>query len=247
MKDFSADVAAALFSKHFRGRPQVAPDLSAPVSRAEAYRVQDLLIEELGGACGWKVGKAKTDPEPYCAPIPTTRRLLSGGDYTRFDGVARVEAELGFRLGCDVPPTTDTRTRAECAELIDAIVPALEILETRLTSPTAQDPLWKLADLQSNGGLVLGKPVKWRAQDLGEIRLAIGAEKSDDFPAVSHPFGEPFDLFCWTVNHVAAHRGGLKQGDVIITGSYCGIVEIRSPQGFVAAFADYGDVRLNVL
>ncbi|MGO4834621.1 hypothetical protein AB4144_20420, partial [Rhizobiaceae sp. 2RAB30] len=120
------------------------------------------------------------------------------------------------------------------------------ILETRLAGPAAQDPLWKLADLQANGGLVLGEPVPWTAQDLGKVRLATGSRRSDDFDSVAHPFGAPFDLFCWTVNHVSRLRGGLRRGDVIITGSYCGIVEIRDPQCFVATFADYGTVSLNV-
>jgi 2-keto-4-pentenoate hydratase len=79
------------------------------------------------------------------------------------------------------------------------------------------------------------------------VRLAIGVEQAETFDEIAHPFGGPFDLFCWTVNHVSRLRGGLKRGDVIITGSYCGIVSIRDPQAFVATFADYGDVILNVL
>ena len=247
MKGFSANSAAALLATHFRAGTRALPGIPGPSSRAEAYRVQDLLVESLGGACrGWKVGKAKTDAEPYCAPIPVERQLYSSGDYERFHGVALVEAELGFRLGSDVPPGTAIGDRAECSELIDAIVPAFEILETRLALPAAQDPLWKLADLQANGGLVLGNPVKWEAQDLERVHLAIGAETADEFHDVAHPFGSPFDLFWWTVNHVASKRGGLRQGDVIITGSYCGIVEIHAPQEFVATFADYGTLRLNV-
>lgn len=110
----------------------------------------------------------------------------------------------------------------------------------------AQDPLWKLADLQANGGLVLGKPVPWTGQDLGAVRLAVGSQEEAAFDMAAHPFGAPFDLFCWTVDRVARHRGGLRRGDVIITGSYCGIVEIRAPGRFTAAFADFGAVCVDV-
>lgn len=247
MNAFSADAAADLLVVQFRQGTKTQPAMSGPGTRGEAYQVQDRMIAALGGACGWKVGRAKTDPEPYCAPVPASRLLNSGGDYARFHGVAQVEAELGYRLGRDVPPSAAVLDRAECAALVDAIVPALEILETRLEPPAAQDPLWKLADLQANGALVVGKPVPWAGQDPGQVRLAIGSGQDGAFEGVAHPFGAPFDLFCWTVNHVARQRGGLKRGDVIITGSYCGIVEIRDPQRFVATFADYGDVCLTVL
>lgn len=246
MDGFSVAAAADLLAAHARQGTKARPAMPGPGSRAEAYRIQDRMIAALGGACGWKVGRAKADPEPYCAPIPASRRLDGGGDYARFHGVARVEAELGFRLGRDVPPSGAVRSRAECAGLVDAIVPALEILETRLEDPAAQDPLWKLADLQANGAVVIGEPVPWTGQDTGRVRLAIGSGRTGAFDEAVHPFGEPFDLFHWTVDHVSRQRGGLKRGDVIITGSYCGIVELRDPQRFVAAFADYGEVCLNV-
>ncbi|MGO4833908.1 hypothetical protein AB4144_16720, partial [Rhizobiaceae sp. 2RAB30] len=120
MKGFSADRAAALLTAHFATRTRGEPDTSGPASRADCYSVQDLILSELGGACGWKVGRSKTDPEPYCAPIPLTRRLASGGDYVRPDSIALVEAELGFRIGGDVPASTDVWDRTRCAQIVDA-------------------------------------------------------------------------------------------------------------------------------
>jgi len=247
MSGFSADAAADLLIEHFCAGTTGKAAMPAPGSRAEAYRVQDLMIAALGGGCGWKVGRAKDSPEPYCAPIPASRRLDSGSTYARFHGSARLEAELGFRLGSDVPPSTAELDKAACAALIDAVVPSLEILETRLQPPQAQDPLWKLADFQASGGMVSGKPIPWCGQNLGRVRLAVGAGHNAATGEVSHPFGEPFELFCWTVNHVSRLRGGLKRGEVIITGSYCGIIEIRDPQRFVATFAEFGRAVLDVL
>lgn len=248
MSAFSAEETAAFLATHFRERTAGAPISRGPATRSEAYRVQDLMIAALGDhPCGWKVGRAKTDPEPYCAPLPALRRLASAGSYARHHGVARLEAELGLRLGRDVPVSRTVLGRAECAELIDAIVPAIEILDTRLAGPQADDPLWKLADLQGNGGLVLGAPVPWTGQDLGEVSLAIGKDGEGQAAMVRHPFGEPFDLFCWAVNHVARHRNGLRRGTVIITGSYCGIVELGTGHRFFATFPEYGQVSLDVV
>lgn len=63
----------------------------------------------------------------------------------RPNGVARVEAEFGFGWR-DVPPSETLWDKMECAALVDAILPCMEIVETRLTGAAAQDPLWKRAD-----------------------------------------------------------------------------------------------------
>lgn len=245
MSAFCAERAAAFLLPHFEARTRGAPDMPGPATRAHAYRVQDLAVAALGGACGWKVGRGKADAEPYCAPLPLARRLAGGGAYARHDGVALVEAELGFRLGRDVPAGAAVGDGADCARLVDAVVPAIEIIETRLAAPAAQDGLWKLADLQANGGLVLGEPVAWTGQDLGVVRLTLGPDGEER--AADHPFGAPFELLCWTLDHVARCRGGLRRGDVVITGSYCGIVELRAPQRFTATFAGYGAVSVDVI
>jgi 2-keto-4-pentenoate hydratase len=247
MNAFSAEVAAAFLVEHFHDRTKAASLLTGPATRADSYRVQDLLMGTLGHACGWKVGLAKPDAEPYCAPLPASRRLENGGVYKRYDGVARLEAELGLRLGRDVPAEAADLGRAECAELIDAIVPTIEILESRLVEPQAGDALWKLADLQANGGVILGEPAPWSKQDLGRVSLAINADGSQPPTDAAHPFGDPLDLFCWVVRHVSRHRGGLRRGDVVITGSYCGIINLESPQHFTATFPEYGAVSVNVV
>jgi 2-keto-4-pentenoate hydratase len=247
MKAFSAETAAAFLMEHFHDRTKAAPLLTGPTTRADSYRVQGLMMGALGNACGWKVGLAKPDAEPYCAPLPALRRLDNGGVYKRYEGVAWLEAELGLRLGRDVPSGAADLGRAECAELIDAIVPTIEILESRLVEPQAGDALWKLADLQANGGVILGEPAPWRKQDLGRVSLAIGADGLQHPTDAAHPFGDPLDLFCWVVRHVSRHRGGLRRGDVVITGSYCGIINLESPQHFTATFPEYGTVSVDVV
>lgn len=246
MDTFSTAAAAEFLSSHVAARSRGTPAMVAPQTRDDVYRVQDALIERLGGGCGWKVGRGKAGPEPYCAPLPGIWKRSSRGSYTPSGGTARLEAEIGFRLGVDVEPAEHDRTPAECRDLIDALVPAIEILESRLDGPAASEPLWKLADLQANGGVVLGEAVPWAGQSVDEVRLVIGAGGLGSPDVMRHPFGGPFDLFCWTVNHVARSRGGLRRGDVVITGSYCGIVKLPSPGIFQAVFEGIGSVALDV-
>ena len=246
MSAFSTAAAVDFLSGHLEARSRGVPDFAGPQSRADAYRVQDVLVERLGGGCGWKVGRGKAGPEPYCASLPSVWKRNDRQEYRPVGGTALLEAEVGFRIGADVEPREQDLTPAECRELIDALVPAIEILEARLEGPAGADPLWKLADLQSNGGLVLGEAVPWEGQSVDEVSLVIGTGKLASPDVMRHPFGGPFDLFCWTVNHVARSRGGLRRGDVVITGSYCGIVQLPSPGVFQAVFDDIGSVAVDV-
>lgn len=243
---FTTTAAVGFLSSHLDARSTGVPAIPGPGSRADAYRVQDALLARLGGGCGWKVGRGKAGPEPYCAPLPSAWKRADRQEYRPVGGTAFLEAEIGFRLGVDVEQRQRGLTPAECRDLIDALVPAIEILETRLDSPASSDPLWKLADLQGNGGLVLGEAVPWEGQSVEEVRLVIGTGKLASPDVMRHPFGGPFDLFCWTVNHVCQSRGGLGRGDVIITGSYCGIVELPAPGMFKAVFEGIGAVAVDV-
>ncbi len=245
---FSSRSVADFLLQRFASGKVAVPELPGPQTRVDAYAVQDRVAAGLGPVKAWKVGRAKDIAEPYCAPIPQSRVVVSGAGYTRRDGVARLEAELGLRIGQDIGGISIPLSQAECLNLVDAVVPAIEILETRLAGAPATGAMWKLADLQGNGGLVLGHPAPWTGQDLRTPWLAIESPGQALAPAVEakHPFGDPLELLTWTVNHVAAKRGGLSKGDVIITGSYCGILDVSESGLFLAAFNGFAPVSLQV-
>lgn len=246
MTAFETKAAADFLWGQIEARSSGAPDMEAPGSRSDAYGVQDMLLARLGGGCGWKVGRGKAGLEPYCAPLPRAWKRAHGQEYRPAGGAALLEAEIAFRLGRDVEPRGEVLTSTRCQDLIDALVPAIEILEARLDAPAVSDPGWKLADLQGNGGLVLGEAVAWNGQSVDEVRLAVGTGKLASPDVMRHPFGAPLELFSWTVNHVAQSRGGLRRGDVIITGSYCGIVRLPAPGMFRAVFEGIGAVAVDI-
>lgn len=244
MDTFSAGQAADFLAGQFRMRTSAAPAVAGPSTRAETYHVHDLLIEALGPPCGWKVGRAGT--QPYCAPLPASRRLENGATYRATGGVARLEAELGLRLGRDVPAASGPLDHDACLGLIDAVVPSIEIIETRLLAPAIEGPEWKLADLQGNGGVVFGPALPWQGQSLDQASLVIDVAGERRTSTAAHPFGDPLGLFRWTVNMVTGRGIPMRKGDVIINGSFCGIVDVPAGARFSARFAQHGDVSLNV-
>lgn len=246
MDAFSARQAADFLATQFGRRTSAAPAVAGPSTRDETYRVHDLLIAALGQPCGWKVGRAKAGAEPYCAPLPASRRLDDGATYRAPGGVARLEAELGLRLGRDVPAASGPLDHEACLALIDAVVPSIEIVESRLVAPAAQEPEWKLADLQGNGGVVFGPAMPWRGQALDQVPLAIGFAGERRASTAAHPFGDPLGLFCWTVNAVTGRGIAMARGEVVITGSFCGIVEVPAGTRFTATFPQHGEVSINV-
>lgn len=246
MGSFSAAQAADFLAAQFKARTSAAPAVAGPSTRADTYRVHDLLIEALGQPCGWKVGRSKTETEPYCAPLPASRRLDDGATYRAPGGVARLEAELGLRLGRDVPASSGPLDRETCLGLIDAVVPSIEIIETRLAASAAQDPEWKLADLQGNGGVVFGPALPWKGQALDQVPLVLGFAGERRSSTAPHPFGDPLGLFCWTVNTLIARGIPMRKGEVVINGSFCGIVEVPAGTRFVATFPQHGEVSVAV-
>lgn len=246
MAAFSAASTAEFLAEQFKARTNAAPAVAGPATRADTYRVHDLLIAALGQPCGWKVGRSKTETEPYCAPLPAARRLDNGATYRAPSAVARLEAELGLRLGRDVPAASGPLDREACIGLIDAVVPSIEIIETRLAAPAVQEPEWKLADLQGNGGVVFGPALPWQGQALDNVPLVLDFAGGRRSSTACHPFGDPLGLFCWTVNTVTARGIAMRKGEVVINGSFCGIVEVPAGTRFVAAFPQHGEVSLNV-
>ncbi len=221
------DRIARLFLKARRDRGAlVVPGPEAALAGvADAYAVQERVVRELGPVGAWKVGAASATAEPVRAPIlaatihasPVT--LPASGFH-----VIGIEAEIAYRLGADLPGDRPY-TEDEVAAAIEGMLPAIELVDTRLADHGAASALWKLADNQINGGLVTGalatdwRPFEPRSQPVQlEIDGTIVAEGRGGNTA-----GDPFRLLVWLVNHCGAHCGGLRRGQIVTTGSLTGL------------------------
>ena len=86
----------------------------APADEAQAYRVQALVMAELGEIGGWKVGAPGPDGPISCAPMP--RSGISQAP-TRFDPAVftqrDVESEICFKMCANLTPREAPYGRAE--------------------------------------------------------------------------------------------------------------------------------------
>src|ERR1700678_3441934 len=73
-----------------------------PKTLEEAYFIQDVMLQALGKAGGWKVGASAPDAPPLYAPMPAAGFTNSGERVaTQFRRMRGVEAEIAFLLGKD--------------------------------------------------------------------------------------------------------------------------------------------------
>ncbi|SEA35957.1 fumarylacetoacetate hydrolase family protein [Rubrimonas cliftonensis] len=217
------EIADRLLAARRTGRPFAAAPADGPADEAGALAAQALVAAGAGPAGAFKTGRKTADAAPLMAPILAsvvhgTGAVIAGG---RLRGV---ELEVGFRLERPAPDPDDPDFIAKLRGCLVAL-PAIEIVESRFEDMDAAGPLWKLADNQSNGALVLGEPVAdWSALPLAApvLRLEIAGEVVQEGPTPA-PGGDPFATFAAFVRRLGGHCGGLAPGLTVITGSLTGM------------------------
>src|SRR5947209_7161168 len=146
-----------------------------PQSDADAYEIQEAVVRQLGETIGgWKVGAASAASAAFCAPIWMKMIRPSPASYEAGElRLIGIEAEIGFRLGRDLPARAAPYDRAEVIAGA-ALHPVIEVVDSRYANFRSLDRPSILADNFSNGGLVYGAAVPgWEALDLGGTTITI--------------------------------------------------------------------------
>jgi 2-keto-4-pentenoate hydratase len=240
--------AAQLLVAARTGEPAVTWRDILPVDQAHAYTIQDGTLAMIGPVGGWKVGAKGAQAEPHCAPLPTSGIYASG---TTLIGPAWrwrcIEVEVGFRLGRDLDPHGRLLTPGELAEAFDAVLPVIEVVESRLAEGRTADPLAHLADLQCHGALVLGSPCTLHPSKL-DLRTI---EASLSFGAVSaahthggNPAQDVWRLLAWLAVHCAGRGQPLRTGQIVTTGSCTGLLTAPMDATVRGEIAGVGAVEL---
>jgi 2-keto-4-pentenoate hydratase len=155
----------------------------------------------------------------------------------------RVEVEVGFVLGADLPGADCTEEDVLAATV--AYAPSIELIDSRIKD-------WNIgladtiSDNASSAGFVLGKErVAPKDIDIKSIDAVLTrngeviAEGRSD--AV---LGDPVIAVAWLARKVASFGVRLKAGDVVLPGSCTRAIDARPGDAFHAEFAGLGSVRL---
>lgn len=229
-----------------RARGVITSD-AAPHCLEDVYAIQRAVCARSKPVGAWKMGRAQGRAAPIFAPIFASDLFESPATIPagRFRLIG-IEAEVAFRLGRDLPHRLGGYSLDDVVDAIDAMLPVIEIVDSRLQDHDNAGPLWKLADNQVNGGLVTGTPItEWRDLDPGRqpVKLWVDGEEAAHSPGIN-PAGPPLDLVHDLANHVGDHCGGLVAGQVLITGSLTGILFVEPGARVEAVFDNLGTVGI---
>ncbi|AAS02848.1 fumarylacetoacetate hydrolase family protein [Mycobacterium avium subsp. paratuberculosis] len=156
----------------------------------------------------------------------------------------RVEVEVGFILNADLPGAGCTEDDVMAAT--EAFVPAIELIDTRITD-------WKIelcdtiADNASSAGFVLGA-ARVSPQDIDIKGIDAVLRRNGEVVAEGRTdavLGNPVTAVAWLARKVDGFGVRLRKGDVVLPGSCTKAIDAHPGDEFVADFAGLGSVCLS--
>jgi 2-oxo-hept-3-ene-1,7-dioate hydratase len=229
---------------------------------ADAYAIQQAWIERkiAGGLrpIGWKVGlTSKAMQQQLGIDEPDSGMLLEDMQFA--DGALvpkgrfiqpRVEAELAFVIGRRVEGPRVTLFDILAAT--DCVVPALEILDTRIQRVDPQTKATRrivdtVADNAANAGIVLGgRAMKPDAVDMRWVGAILTRNAAvEETGLAAGVLGHPAAALVWLV--ASLHRQGqaLEPGQVVLSGSFVRAIETMPDCTVMGDFGPLGTVGVH--
>lgn len=233
------------------------PPSGAPLSLDDAYSIQEAFARACGmTVAGYKIGCASKEsqalvgaPGPFAARIFAPTRLDSPAEISARDFFAvGVEAEFGFTMRERLPARAKPYARAEVARAVASVAPVIELCDTRLDNWETARIEEIIADNGFHGGLVVGAGVaEWQSLDLPahEVVLSIdGAIRGRG--ASARALGNPLDGLVWIANELSRRGYGLREGDIVATGTWTGLHFVAPEAAVIADFGSLGRVAVRV-
>lgn len=247
--DWMHTIANALVTARMTGAPAaLTPEVLARLDDETGMRVQQLTRERLRArVAGWKVAVL---PEGHVIAAPIVDPLLLHSPATLppiVYGLGGIECEIAFRMGRSLPERRGALFgRDELAASIDSACAAVEVLHSRLPGGLNSPRSALLADMLSNGALVVGAPWdRWSNIDFTTIAVEFAVNgKVVMSRRGGLPSGDPLGGVVALANHLARRGTPLLAGQYITTGSYTG-VHLASPGDEMAvSFEGFSELRL---
>jgi 2-keto-4-pentenoate hydratase len=254
------DAASLIWDAWCAGRKlETLPPALRPKDRAEAYAAQAGLLRASGQEpVGWKIAATSIAGQKHInVPGPLAGRLLEAKVLP--DGMAAplannimlvAEAEFAFRMGRDLPLRDRPYTVEEVLDAVAALQPTIEVPDSRFRDFTTVGAEQLIADAACACWLIVGEaaPESWRDTDLS----AHPASVHKNGKAVAHGsgaavLGDPRIALAWLANEVAEFAGGLREGDLVSTGTCVVPVPVRPGDRIIVDFGEIGQVQARMV
>jgi 2-oxo-hept-3-ene-1,7-dioate hydratase len=227
----------------------------------DAYAIQTRLMRAKLAAgrriIGWKIGlTSRAMQEALGITTPDSGILF---DDMAFDNGAtipagrfiqpRIEAELAFVI--KAPLAGETITRAAVLEATGHVVPALEILDTRILRADPETGERRvitdtISDNAANAGIVTGAmridPRETDLRWIGAIVQRDGVVEETGLGA--GVLNDPVESVVWLARRMAQYGQRIEAGQVILSGSFIRPVECPPGSVIAADFGPFGTISL---
>jgi 2-keto-4-pentenoate hydratase len=226
---------------------------------ATAYAVQRQYVrlqsqERASQSVGYKVGLTSSRMQAMCgidspiAGVVLADRVLASGARLNVSEYGRLglEFEIAVRLGRDLGRDGGPIGLDEVAEAVDAVCPAIEVVDDRGCDYKTLDVLSLVADNSWNAGMVLGE-FRGDWPDLAAIEGIISVNDA----AIDKGFGRdvlnhPFHSVAWVAGHLANTGGSLRAGDIVMTGNFVTTKFPTEPSHYRFDIGELGSVALSI-
>ncbi|MFN3954473.1 MAG: 2-oxo-hept-4-ene-1,7-dioate hydratase [Pararhodobacter sp.] len=225
----------------------------------DAYAVQEAWVRQKLARgrhrIGWKIGLTSRAMQAALAiDSPDSGVLL---DDMRFeDGEAiprgrfiqpRIEAEIAFVLAR--PLAGAGVTVFDVLNATDYVVPAIEILDTRIVRRDAETGQVRtvidtIADNAANAGIITGgRAVRPDATDLRWMGAVVSRNGMVEETGLgAGVLNDPVRGIVWLVRRLHRYGQGLEPGEVVLSGSFIRPIECRPGDTLLADFGRHGTV-----
>ena len=157
-------------------------------------------------------------------------------------GPMRVEPELAFILGHDLPVRDAPYTPADVDAAIARTHLALELIGSRYSNLADASFFEHLADGLLNQGLFIGPQVNdEKARTTGAMAIRVMPETGQEILLDGrHPNADPRAPLYWLAEFLRSRGQGLQAGQAVITGSYAGSFDVPAGQDIAIRYGELG-------
>ncbi|HJV86268.1 MAG TPA: fumarylacetoacetate hydrolase family protein [Noviherbaspirillum sp.] len=226
------------------------PEWCRPLDVDTALAIQSGVTGQLGVPVrAWKCG-TPSEGRVVMAPICAVT-MQDGGDCPAIvrAGHVRVEPELAFILGKDLPARDAAYTQADVDAAIAETRLALELIDSRYSDPAGASFAENLADGLLNQGVFIGKVVETqKAHAAAAMPIRVTLESGHETLLDGrHPDGDPRAPLYWLAEFLRSRGSGLQAGQAVITGSYAGSFDLPVGEEVTLRYGDLGDLAVRFL
>ena len=235
------------------------PAGSTPASVEDAYRVQDTLVNQLGGKLvGWKIGctskmaqESTNTDQPFYGRMFAETTHESPGEIS-FENVFApiVEPEIAFRFGKELTPGSGPFSVEDVSDAVGSICPAFEIVDCRYAHGWPITLFPTIADNGVHAAFIMGEELKdWLAVDRPAIAVSAavnGAFVTDGVGA--NALDDPMNCLVWLVNSCTSRGHSISAGDLVTTGNIAKKAIPAEPgDTVVASFSGLGEITVSFI